>query len=235
MAITITDTSLSPIDGSPLAGASVTIDEVDAAGMQLATPTYGPYSTTADAAGTWSKSVQQSVHYRITVLGSAGGFIKYALAPAAGGPYDLDAILFDPTKSQGAVMLAGPRNFQVQVTDPLANPVIVEDGVAYFRVPESMNGWTLTDAQARIVDPGSALTIKLYNVTNADYMLVTPITIDALEPDSSTAAVPSVVEGIGTGGGVLAADEIRVDVTVASGDAFGLIVDLEFSLPLLGS
>ena len=76
------------------------------------------------------------------------------------------------------------------------------------------------------VGTGSTTTVQLHNLTDGQDMLSTPITIDASEKDSSTAATPSVV---GAYGGVSTADVIRIDVDVVATGTLGLEVRMVFN------
>lgn len=125
----------------------------------------------------------------------------------------------------------GKRVVQIQVTDPNGSALTTGDGKAYFFISPELNGYNLVDADAAVttVSSSGTPTVQIHNVTQAADMLSTPITIDASEKTSYTAATPPVVD---TGNDdVATGDELRIDVDVAGTGAKGLTVILSFQLP----
>jgi hypothetical protein len=104
--------------------------------------------------------------------------------------------------------------------------VTTGDGKAYITIPAKYNGWVLSAVHARVKTAGS-LTMQIHNVTDSMDMLSTPLTIDAGEYGSDTAAVPAVINT--SNDDVASYDLLRIDVDAVSG-AVGLIVQLEFEV-----
>lgn len=129
--------------------------------------------------------------------------------------------VYDPTAPSEIVV-------EVQVTDPLGAPISIGDGKAYFRVPSLMDGWILVEVAAALVTPSSSgtPTLQFHNTTQGVDMLSTPLTIDANETDSTTAATAAVINVANRT--VTTADILRVDIDVAGTGAAGLIVSLSF-------
>ena len=104
----------------------------------------------------------------------------------------------------------------------------VGNGITHVTIPSTLDGKNLSSAQAHVytVGTGSTTTVQLHNLTDGQDTLSTPITIDASEKDSSTAATPSVV---GAYGGVSTADVIRIDVDVVATNTLGLEIRMVFN------
>ena len=104
----------------------------------------------------------------------------------------------------------------------------VGNGITHVTIPSTLNGKNLQSAQAHVytAGTGSLTTVQLHNLTDGQDMLSTPITIDASEKDSSTAATPSVT---GSYTGVSTADVIRIDVDVVATNTLGLEVRMVFT------
>ena len=103
----------------------------------------------------------------------------------------------------------------------------VGNGITHVTIPSTLDGKNLSSAQAHVytAGTGSTTTVQLHNLTDGQDMLSTPITIDASEKDSSTAATPSVT---GSYTGVSTADVIRIDVDVVASSTLGLEVRMVF-------
>jgi hypothetical protein len=104
--------------------------------------------------------------------------------------------------------------------------VTMNDAGGWFLViPEDLDGTQLFHAHAAVATPSGAVTVMYRNSTQTVDMLTTPITIDAGETTSYTAAVPPVIDEpnavVSTG------DLIVVDVD-DDGGALGLDVILAF-------
>ena len=104
----------------------------------------------------------------------------------------------------------------------------VGNGITHVTIPSTLDGKNLSSAQAHVytAGTGSLTTVQLHNLTDGQDMLSTPITIDASEKDSSTAATPSVT---GSYNGVSTADVIRIDVDVVATSTLGLEVRMVFN------
>ena len=106
------------------------------------------------------------------------------------------------------------------------------DGKAYFHIPPKLNGWNLVYVHAFNVTAGTTNTtdIQIHNVTDAQDMLSTKITIDSTEVGSDTAATPAVINA--TYKDVATNDRLRIDVDAVHTTAGkGTIVTLGFQLP----
>lgn len=106
------------------------------------------------------------------------------------------------------------------------------DGKAYVTIPTYMNGMNLAVVHARVITAGTTGTtdIQIHNVTDAQDMLSTKITIDSTETASDTAATPAVINT--TYDDVATNDLLRIDIDAVSTTApKGLIVRLEFRNP----
>ena len=104
----------------------------------------------------------------------------------------------------------------------------VGNGITHVTIPSTLDGKNLSSAQAHVytAGTGSTTTVQLHNLTDGQDMLSTPITIDASEKDSSTAATPSVT---GSYTGVSTADVIRIDVDVVATNTLGLEIRMVFN------
>jgi len=104
----------------------------------------------------------------------------------------------------------------------------VGNGITHVTIPSTLDGKNLQSAQAHVytAGTGSLTTVQLHNLTDGQDMLSTPITIDASEKDSSTAATPSVA---GSYSGVSTADVIRIDVDVVATNTLGLEIRMVFN------
>jgi len=89
----------------------------------------------------------------------------------------------------------------------------------------------LVDADASVytVSSSGLPTVQIHNVTDAQDMLSTRITIDVSEYSSYTAAAPPVINA--SYDDVVTGDRLRVDVDVAGTGTKGLDVILVFQLP----
>lgn len=128
---------------------------------------------------------------------------------------------------------AGDRTISLLVTDPGGVALTTGDGKAYYRVPVGLNGYNLVEVAASVSTASSSgtPTVQLRRVRSGASvdMLSTPITIDASEVDSSTAATPAVINL--TNDDVATGDQIHVDVDVAGTGTKGLQVQMRFAAP----
>lgn len=98
-----------------------------------------------------------------------------------------------------------------------------------FYVPESLNGWRLTNVSAAVAEASISgkPTFQVHNQTDSVDMLSTRITIDENELHSSTATdSPDINSSYRT---VVTGDKIRFDCDVAGNGAKGAQIDLTFS------
>lgn len=103
------------------------------------------------------------------------------------------------------------------------------DGAFYYVVPSNLSGKNLVRVHARVITAGTTGTtdIQIHNVTDAQDMLSTKLTIDSGETGSDTAATPAVING--SYDDVATNDLLRIDVDAVSTTApEGLIITLEF-------
>ncbi len=105
------------------------------------------------------------------------------------------------------------------------------DGKAYWTVPAELNGWNINTVAAHVyvVSSSGLPTFQIHNLTDAQDILNTRITIDVGEKDSSTAAAAAVIntsyDDLATG------DEIRFDVDVAGTGTIGAEIRLGLVRP----
>jgi len=105
-------------------------------------------------------------------------------------------------------------------------------GVAYFIVPDELNGWNLSRVAATDITAGTTggTVIDLYNATTSHDMLSTQITIDSATTSSRSSGTPPVISGSYMG--VSTGNIIRIDVgSVSTSAPLGLIVDMAFVKP----
>lgn len=123
---------------------------------------------------------------------------------------------------------SGREAITLQISDPNGDALATGDGKAYYRVPALLDGWELVAVAAAVSAASSsgAVSVQVHNVTGAADMLSTPLTIDASETDSSTAATPAVIDGAEAI--VATADMLRIDVDGAGTGTKGLQVELTF-------
>lgn len=122
----------------------------------------------------------------------------------------------------------GMQTVTLLVSDPNGDALTTGDGKAYFRVPSTLDGFELIEVAAAVTTASSSgsVSVQIHNVTQTADMLSTPLTIDASETDSSTAAAPAVVDDAESL--VSTADMLRIDVDGAGTGAKGLIVEMQF-------
>jgi hypothetical protein len=128
--------------------------------------------------------------------------------------------------------LYGVKQFSIPVGDP-STVVTTGDGKAAIRIDGYIGGMDLIDVGACVKTASSSGTVdiqirRVRAGTPVD-MLSTPITIDANEVDSSTAATPWVINT--SNDDTALADQIYIDVDSAGTAAVGLIITLVFQTP----
>ena len=109
-------------------------------------------------------------------------------------------------------------------------PTYVGDGISRITMPIDLNGLGLSSVGAHVYTAGSGSTtiVQIYNQTDGVDMLSTPLTIDAGEVDTSSAATPAVINP--SNKTVATADVLRFDIDQigSTGAANGLELRLEF-------
>jgi hypothetical protein len=107
--------------------------------------------------------------------------------------------------------------------------LVAGDNAFRFRIPAALNGWNISTVAASRMSGTGVLTIQIRNVTLAVDVLSTRITIDSGETDSSTAAVPAVIntanDGVATG------QQIAIDVDDPGTNTFFAFVEIGFLKP----
>lgn len=137
--------------------------------------------------------------------------------------FEFDGVLPGPPNQRriGGVLLSQPGG-----TSPSTG-----DGKAYVRIPEDMDGLRLTAVGASCSTAGSsgATSVQLRRVRSGVGvdMLSTPVTIDANETDSSTAATAAVIDA--NNDDVQTGDQIFLDIDSVSTGARGLYVSFTFN------
>lgn len=108
--------------------------------------------------------------------------------------------------------------------------VTTGDGKFYFTIPAELDGALITAVHARAVTAGTTGTmdIQLHNVTDAQDILSTKLTVDSTETGSDTAATPAVINP--SYDDVSTNDLIRVDIdAVPTTKPKGLILRIQFA------
>lgn len=105
------------------------------------------------------------------------------------------------------------------------------NGKKYIHIPPDLNGMDLVYIHGHVLTASAVgiPTFQVYNLTDAVDMLSTPLTIDATETDSSTAANAAVIDAAHDD--VATNDVIQIDVDVAGDTTKGAVVTLGFRMP----
>lgn len=107
----------------------------------------------------------------------------------------------------------------------------VGNGITHITIPSTLNGKNLLSVEAHVYTAGtggSLTNIQIHNLTDAQDILSTPITIDLNEKDSSTAATPPVISG---NNNVSTGDVLRIDVDAVATNTLGLEIRMVFTSP----
>jgi len=101
------------------------------------------------------------------------------------------------------------------------------DGKIYFRAPDILNGWSISDVTAaRVFASDTDIQINLFNVTQNFEVLSTTLWIEHDEFDSDTAGTPTVINT--SNDALTTADRFRVDVDQAGTATTWLEVQIGF-------
>lgn len=103
----------------------------------------------------------------------------------------------------------------------------IGDDAARFRIPAALNGWKITSVAASRKSGTGIPTIQIRNVTTAQDILSTRLTIDSGETDSSTAATPAVINT--TVNTVSTGQQFAIDVDDAGTSTLFMFVEIGFS------
>lgn len=216
----------------PAAGLNDALDVIDAIivprviSMSLTAPPGSPqdgdlYIPAATATGAWTGLEDNLVRYREegSLWQSYEPESVYLLVNADDGAlYVWD---FASTGSwvqiTGAISSESVR-IQLAVSD-MTTDITTGTSKAYLRAPRA---FTLQEVRASLFDPSSSGTVTVDINVNTSSILSTPITIDATEKTSETAASPPVISSPDIDDD----DEITIDIDGAGTDAKGLIVTL---------
>jgi len=112
-----------------------------------------------------------------------------------------------------------------------ASAVTDGDDQMRFAIPDALSGMDLVSCGAHVYTgpTSSSMEIDIYNVDSAVDMLTSCMKIDQGEKDSKDATSQAVINT--DADGVIAGEEIQVDVTDAASGAKGLEVRLTFKKP----
>lgn len=191
-------------------------------------------STTANDYVTISSSVAGDCHDFGATYPVGQQVLGRVLVTAAAGTRSM--VLFGPEmNSSGAKTV---QAFVLGATDTTA----VGNGKYYFVTPANLNNYRLTSVSAQVITAGttSTTTVALTRCVTAAtgdacssttaQMLSTNMTIDSGENSTATAATPAVIN---TANATITTGQIiRVDIAaVSTTPAFGLIVNMDFTLP----
>lgn len=161
----------------------------------------------------------------VAMAGSVAGG-RPAIQPK-GTDTNIDLLL----KAKGTGRVRKRTALIMQVVDP-ATDMATGNGKFMFTIPKELDGMNLVDTHAGVYTAGTTGTadIQIRNITKAQDMLSTVITIDSTEEGSDTAATPAVIDTAKDD--VSEHDRIAIDVdSVHTTEAKGLTIRLEFELP----
>lgn len=121
-------------------------------------------------------------------------------------------------------------SIQLSPSEAIFGTLSTGDSKGIARIPVEMNGMVLYAVGAGVSNPSSSgpVTVNIRRVragVGVD-MLSTPITIEAGEYDSVTAAVPAVINT--SNDDVLTGDMLHFDVDTAGSGVLGLVVSFSF-------
>lgn len=107
----------------------------------------------------------------------------------------------------------------------------IGNGKAHFTIPIELTGMNLISVGAHVytVSSSGSPTFQIHNLTDAQDMLSTVLTIDATEKDSKDAATPAVINT--TYDDIVTGDELRFDCDGAGTGAKGMEIRMGFRLP----
>tara|TARA_R110000851_G_scaffold65195_3_gene148019 strand:- start:2313 stop:2756 length:444 start_codon:yes stop_codon:yes gene_type:complete len=135
----------------------------------------------------------------------------------------------DQTTNQARTITTGdvvilPKSISLAAFGPTTD-IATGDGAAYMVIPDILNGFNLTRAQAVVITAGTtnATTVQVHNLTQAADMLTGLISIAS----AATAGTPGTIDLASDN--VTTDDILRIDVdTVSTTAPKGLIVILTF-------
>lgn len=119
----------------------------------------------------------------------------------------------------------------VLLTDPAATSIAPGNSKAFIQIPPELDGFTLVDVSGALSTAATSgitsMTMRRVRAGVADvFMLSTPITIDANEISSETAATQPVINPANAV--VQTADQIHFDIISAGSGASGAFINFTF-------
>lgn len=105
----------------------------------------------------------------------------------------------------------------------------IGDDAVRFRIPSGMNGWKISSVAASRKSGTGVPSIQIRNATTGLDVLSTALTIDSGETDSSTAAVPAVINT--SNNSVSTGQQIAIDVDNAGTSTLFMFVEIGFAKP----
>lgn len=253
----ITNTITDPT-GTPLVGVTVNARlKPNGGGFRVSDSSEATtlVTTTTNGSGVWTLNLERNAnitpgnsYYEVEerIPDTSGGSRTWVIQVGASNQSVYASLVSTPPSSPGVNYItqssgdaryfssASKRIMQILVTDPNGSALTTGDGKAYARVNTLLNGMTFTAVAAQVstVSSSGLPTIQVANITKGWDMLTTPVTIDANEVDSSTAATPAVIDTAVSHDIINTADQLRVDIDGAGTGAKGLIVELTFTPPV---
>lgn len=136
-----------------------------------------------------------------------------------------------PYGIQGPPGEADKRIGGVLLTDPAATSILISNSKAFIHVPPELNGFSLVSVSGALSTAATSgitsITMRRVRASVADvFMLSTPVTIDANEKTSQTAAVQPVINNANRT--VQTGDQIHFDITAAGTGAVGAFINFTF-------
>jgi 2-hydroxy-3-keto-5-methylthiopentenyl-1-phosphate phosphatase len=187
--------------------------------------------TLPDAAGTITLNDATQTLTNKTISGSSNTLSNIATSSITGfdeAAQDATGSMLSSTDLQytdATPLLSVKKTVEIKVFDDTTT-ITTGDGKYIWVVPSQFSTRKILAVFATVTTVSSSglPTIQIANITNANDVLSTAITIDASEFTSDTAATPAVVNS--SNNTLATGDRIRVDVDVAGTGAKGLSVGL---------
>lgn len=118
----------------------------------------------------------------------------------------------------------GKRTVSVAINN--ATVLTSGDGKAYFRIPDELAGWSITQVRAARTAGNDNINFDLYNVTQGTDTLSTAVWIDGFETDSNSAGTSTVINTAEDDATLY--DRYRIDCNVAGTDTTWAEVQVTF-------
>lgn len=148
------------------------------------------------------------------------------------GPSDKTRLPLSPGSmlmagASAPVWVSGIRYVTIMLNDGVA--LTAGDDAARFRIPAGITGWNLVSIAASRKSGTGTLTLQVRNVSTGHDMLSTRVTVDSSETDSSTAAVPAVIDT--NYDDVSTAQQLAIDVDDPGASTLCAVIQLGFGRP----